>query len=802
MYRNVHPYRMMRIKVNRIDTTQKIKMNIFSLKEKGTSLFSVIWSTLNRSRLLFLLILALFCSSEQLLIAEPLRAKGTGSTVQKAKLNAQYNLASQIQTTIHSVQQISSLNSKVKGQTINDSVYSEDLSASVDTELLGIVFESPTYANNTFSIDIVIPISSLSLYLEKLNTLKKSIEQIESTNIVNISPETQKWNIATLVDTYRQFEAYKYVALMLEPTANIPQLQKTKIGAELDFQQILIEEENRLQSELSGFLSGTKSLSDTVYQQEASIKITEIKNQIQQNQEIQKSIKFDEMARLQEAMENMKQEIKRKAQEMGTKATLYGEKTDKNTKSNSPDEMIQQIEGMKAAYSKISGELEASMNQAKMKSDSYFEKQKAEILNKEYRTAEKVKGVPTQEAVTRRESQVDTLQKATNDELSLIQGQLKDSVAKQLNNLIESIFSSYEKLESTDFVLGLGPNVIIKVDTYDGARKTWPVAIRVSIFGKQIGYDTYISYQNILDATYAEYDKYLDEVDLFQAYFSSIAVPLNIELKYSITPGTNPSEYLVVFKELKLTRMDNGNTVYSDKNAKEKIPSVSFFVDPKIDLTHDLAPYFIKKRNIENEKNKIQNEKTAKQRVWESKKNNLNHYSRKNLFFDIGLSGIFTQLENTSNVGYAFSLKGYWPIMPYTYFGGALEYVSSHISDTSNSSSYSTSSYRYNNSDNYGDVIASTSGLSFLFGVAFPAPKTSEIFNKGFAEIRFGYDSNLGNLITILGLGAEVSPEGTPINIQMGLNIQMTGENSGLFTMTIGVDLLAIYKYIKIGGMF
>ena len=561
-------------------------------------------------------------------------------------------------------------------------------------------------------------------------------------------------------------------------TTIIPQLQKTKIGAELDYQQMLLEEENRLQSELSHYVNDSKSMSDIVLQKKASIKILEIQNQIKQNKEIQKSIDFDEAARLQETMENMRQEIKRKAQEMSLKAKQYSNSTDTDFMHKNPEEAISQIENQKAIVSKISNDLKASTKQAKADSDKYFEMQKAEILNAEYRTAEKVKGVPTQEAIDRRTKQIKTLQIQTNEEFLIVQRQLEDSVASQMDSLIESIIDGYKHLESSEFVLVPDNNIKIKVDNYDGARKAWPVAIRFSLFGKQIGYDTYIPYQNILDTTFDEYEKYLDEVDLFEAYFSSIASPLNIHLTYSISPGMNPSQYLVIFKKLTLTRMDNGETVYSDKDLKEKMPPFDITVEPRYDLSKELEPYFKEKEAIVAKKEKMLAEKKIKATDWEYKKNSPKIYSRKTCFLDLGLASDLSSTEYSSEPGFMFSIKGYWPIAPYSYFGASLEYTGFY------------DSYTY--SDYYSDssVNKFTGGLSLLVGTVFPTPETSGIFAKGFGEIRFGLDSNSGNLITILGFGVESS------GFEVGFNIQTSGENCGLCSLIFGIEFQQLWKLI------
>jgi len=140
-------------------------------------------------------------------------------------------------------------------------------------------------------------------------------------------------------------------------------------------------------------------------------------------------------------------------------------------------------------------------------------------------------------------------------------------------------------------------------------------------------------------------------------------------------------------------------------------------------------------------------------------------------------------------MGAMLSVKGYWPVVPYFYVGTTLEYTALVPPYDDSASSNTDGSY------DYSDVICSTGGLSLLAGVVFPIDPiaiddiSSESI-KVFTEIRFGYDSSLSNLITIVGLGLEYT------HYEFGLNIQASGVNRGLISVIFGMDFEELLRYI------
>jgi len=164
--------------------------------------------------------------------------------------------------------------------------------------------------------------------------------------------------------------------------------------------------------------------------------------------------------------------------------------------------------------------------------------------------------------------------------------------------LKNEIVDGYKHLEKTTFALdSIQDSVMIKVGAYNGLRNSWPVAIRLSILNQPIPIDLYVPFESMtgervpdLGAESArrheEYERYLDSVDLFEAYFSTADIALTGSISYRIYVGENPSEYGVVVESVTLRRTDTGETIYSHKDSEAMDRVMYYRHDPAIPVEH------------------------------------------------------------------------------------------------------------------------------------------------------------------------------------------------------------------------
>jgi len=172
-------------------------------------------------------------------------AEGQGKTIEEAKLNARVELASQFSMTISSEQWLIIKDSNTSSDT--KETFLENTKTEVKIELLGVKFDNQKVNNSQFSITAYLDDSSISLYVEKLKILKKSIEEIETSISSDVQIDFLKHKFAFLISYYEQFEIYSTIALIMDPNLDLPTLTKTKAGAELALLNLLKKENIELE---------------------------------------------------------------------------------------------------------------------------------------------------------------------------------------------------------------------------------------------------------------------------------------------------------------------------------------------------------------------------------------------------------------------------------------------------------------------------------------------------------------------------------------------------------------------------
>lgn len=715
-------------------------------------------------------------------------ANGTGKTLEEAKLAAQLELSSQLTTKVSSKQRLMTSEHISGSRTISEELLYQDITIFVDNELLGIKYKNDLAERNSITITAYIDESSLSQYLQKLSSLKRNIDEIEQRNLGELSLETRKSNLAVLLRYYEQFETYSTIARALNNEAVIPQLLKTKAGAELDYLAALNLEGKLLQSDLDELKSdSTISIGNTAAQLEAKIKMQEIVQKLEENQRIMLSWDLEQNEHQQKLLQLSNASIQKSVQIMSEKADRMKDSITESPQGNDPVQLIRQMEENKQTFLKVQTDFEAEYRKQSSPVQALYLEKIQKLEASPYRVAEMVGGIPTENAKSLRNQEILELQAKMKEELGKIRTSLQQSIQSQQQEISEVVYSGYRNLESKRFMVkSLQDEISLKVGSYDGYRKSWPLAVRFSIFDIEFAYDTYISYEDMTGIslpkfnpnTQAErdvYNNYLDQVDLFEAYFSNTKLPLVINITYQISPTKNPSEYMVIPTGGELFRSDTGMNIGSF--------SKTFSIETADPYTYSPVTNVLPAVNSLYEK--IQDKNLKKNERKELLENPSQNY-REGLFVSLGFALLFPKPPyDTIATGPSYSVSWYCTPFNNVYCGlaGEISFVGRSL--PTGRKYYLTEEYIFTNN---------SIGIYPLVGVVFPIASSSNFILKPFIDLRFGVSNSL---ISVLNLGLQFTNLKKAIDMDVSLKLQLGGENNGLWSITFGFNTFEIPNWFK-----
>lgn len=382
-----------------------------------------------------------FCTA--ILFGATRSANGTGDSLENAKYAARIELASQILSTVSSQQRSMSMDYVGKTKSSNELFY-EDSQIKVDVELFGVQFTNEI-SNTDKTVTITAYLdeqNSVPLYLEKLNSIKQDIETIEARNETDISNDARKLNLILLMEYYNKFDEYKNVVLSLSYNAKIPILNKSKAGAELDYNNLLIYEVNELQSEYDKLrVNDSLIVSNEALQKQAEMEMLETSIKIKARQEELNKLYETNTLHQKEILDKASVDTKNLILLMSNKANKV-KSLDLNGTEN-PMDLVLQIETKK----QLAANLEDALKLEIEKQSSPIEKRYLEEINNikatKYRAGELSNGIPTTTALKKRENEILTLNEQKNKDLDEIKNQLTIATQKERDKVIESIKSDY-----------------------------------------------------------------------------------------------------------------------------------------------------------------------------------------------------------------------------------------------------------------------------------------------------------------------------------------------------------------------
>ncbi len=528
-------------------------------------------SVIKCAALIFLMLVAMALR----LPASSFSAEGFGESPEAARLDAQVSLASYFSTRVISQQRLS-VSEVSDGKKVSSlQHFAHDSSVDVSLKLLGVRYsDARRLANNSFTVTAHLDASTLPQYLNELKVIKGRIEEVEGRDIARLDDRQQRTNLLLLLGYYDDFEAYAAIARALDEMVVLPELLRTKAGVELDYWNLLDRLERTLEAEQSRL---KEAMEDTIRRQEASELLVGIQAELETNR-AERQEWLDALAQRQEATLKradtlMRQQIITMQQAADREVARF---TKGAQKTLDPLVMIGEIEKKKQSYQTIKNELNSAIDLRRDAIWIEYQARIAEVEAEPYRVAELAGNRPTDYALSLRKKRIDALAAERNQKVAEATEQLSSSVDSQLKTLEKEIKTGYQVLEKHTYSLHFpGNEAALNVGGYDAYRRSWPVALRLSLVDVPFSLDFYVPYAAITgkrtpnlypssDAEFAQYEEYLNTVDLFEAYFSTASHPFFGTLSYRVFAGERPSTYRIAVESYVLKRTDSGATVLTE----------------------------------------------------------------------------------------------------------------------------------------------------------------------------------------------------------------------------------------------
>ncbi len=508
------------------------------------------------------------------LSAAKFSAEGIGDTAEEARFAAQVSLASQFSSTIFSHQRLSI--SEITGGWIVSGLqhFAPDDAVDVSLSLLGVRFSESRYlADGSVAITASLDESMLPRYLTELQIIKGRIDEIERLMGQILDDGQRLANLLLLLGYYDDFAAYASVARALDSAAVLPELTRTKAGVELDYWNFLDRQERDLEQRR---MELWEAVEDASLRQEASVQLREIQVQLDANLVLRQRWQETLAKRQENALFHVDERMWQQVVMMQQEANAGAMRISTAKKSVDPLELVTQIEEKKQRFSSIEDELNWAIDLRKDEIFLTYHQKATDVELEPYRKSEMVGGKPTANALKIRRQRIDKLFAERDLKIKEAVQHLERSVAAQKETLRSAILKEYQELEKNTYSRDITTEKAqINIGEYDGSRNSWPVALRFTLLDVPFSMDFYVPYEavtglkipNLRPKTGEEqlkYEEYLDQVNLFDTYFSTTKNSLHGTLTYRVFVGKRPSTYRIVLQAYALGRTDTGKTILSE----------------------------------------------------------------------------------------------------------------------------------------------------------------------------------------------------------------------------------------------
>lgn len=581
-----------------------------------------------RLRILFLALIMML-GVLTILSAISFSAEGYGNTAEAARFDAQVNLASRFSSRVVSSQRLVISETSDGKKSNSNQVFAQDASVHVSLQLLGVKFDNAHFdSGGSYVVTAYLDDSALPQYLTRLETIKRSIEELEERNTAAVDDQQQKTNLILLLEYYDDFEAYATIARALDQSAVIPELTRTKAGVELDYWGLLDRVERELEVQRTLL---EQDMGNVALRLQASQRLSEIQLQLDATRAEREAWQAEQQGRQAIALRQADETIRRQALLMQQRAETELAKVVSRHMSIDSRELIEQIEGKKRSYKTIEDDLDAQILQRRTELLDEYERKIDALQNEPFRKGELVGNVPTENALNFRQQRIQGLIDERDRMIEEASEQLRRSVSSQLDTLRQAILKESRQLEETSYTIEIASDTVaVKVGEYDGFRSSWPVALRFNLVETPFSLDFYIPYESITqkklpnliptnEGEYQRYNEYLDQVDLFGAFFSSLKYPLTGTLTYRIFIGETFSTYTIAIESYTLRRSDTGSTIISERyKSAPYLQAREFRSEPVVAINPAYQSLYTKELQKYDEKTKKEQARSLKKSKYQA----------------------------------------------------------------------------------------------------------------------------------------------------------------------------------------
>lgn len=722
--------------------------------------------------------LILSCLLSLPLFGVAINATGEGKTLNEAKVRAGQELLTQITVTVSSKQRlVQSATSEGK-----EELFLEDIQLQSELELLGVQYKVVEETKKRVVVSASLSEETLPLYLEKLDWLDANIKEIENRLVDQSSIESKKIHLLKLISYYDDYEAYSMIAKSLDEKIAVPMLSRPKSGAELDYLNLLIAESDILASKLAELKQDHLPTKNEFSTLEAQSKIEMIARQLEINQNERERIEQEQAIQREQLSASIDRMIQESVERMGQLANSNNTQIVINFLGNQPLDYIRKIEETKIQYVELQNTIEKEYEILSRRINDRYKQEIRSIEEASFRIGEVVDGMPTKWAIELRNSQIAIKNSEMEYELELAWNTLWNSISTSRSALQRQILEGIRNLEENDFFVDA---VEYRIESFDGLEGAWPLSIRYSILGSSFVQELYLPYSSLTGVSLpkfstetakelADYQTYLNNVEIYETYFKTTSLPLDIEIGYSISIFDKPSSYALIPRSIFIRRTDTGEICYSFQITNAAKSAGEYVSLPEVMLPFTYTSVYAREMQIITEKyeQQVRRESLLKER--DRKLADAKTYYRSGGAFSQGFGypikytiikdGYYGPTEEEAEGGeISVAISGNWTPVNNLYIGAEL---GSHLAMS------------------YKDTLPSYVSLSPFFGVVAPL-KIEKLVFKPYAEFRIEI-SNIG-FGTAIELGLLFRKIGDSMEGEFAIRYQTSGDLKGMFSYIYSV---------------
>lgn len=509
--------------------------------------------------------------------------KAEGNSLEQARNNAYSNLASSFG---------SKVSSTTYTQTVDDGessidIMSEEITVKSENEFPFVQVDT-VKEGRKYIATLTIPVSAVETYIDKLNQIVEQVNYYRNEYDSLTTNKDRLFNLDGQIKGFTLYTSYRAILTMLgTDISTLSVLSGSSFGIEKQYNTVLNDYKTDLNAEAQAYQSGFISAST----KEAKAELERIAKEQETVQKIINQKAAEDKQKQEAALAKANAESSRAVQDLQALAEKNRKVlADKNLDSFTAEQLIKDIESNKKEFVTLNNTLELKINENTIRLVAERDKAITDIKNRQYRSAELSGNMPTERALTQRQKEIDEVTKKYASLIDETEKNLRKSIDKQLKDYQKQINKQIKELEKKTFKLNSvsNPNnLIIYTDNYEGSAGGWAYAIYAKFITSDIFINGFITYDKLTGKSYninnkKQYEEYLYAIDTYDLYLLG-GNALQADIEYSIEADKNQnSTYNFYVNSIKITRLDNGDIIYSETGSN--LYSTKYISTPQYDI--------------------------------------------------------------------------------------------------------------------------------------------------------------------------------------------------------------------------